>query len=144
MMRYGMPERRRASSTVRDCALVRYSTAARFSASSRRACAAGAGDELGFVEIVAGAVVEDARAARLLGVEPLLLAILVLGDDRRGGVENHLRRAVVALEPHDRRFGKVVLEVEDVLEVGAAPLVDRLVRVADDAQIAMRRRRAAG
>ena len=30
-----------------------------------------------------------------------------------------------------------MLEVEDVPEVGAAPLVDRLVRVADDAEVAM-------
>ena len=33
--------------------------------------------------------------------------------------------------------GKVVLEVEDVAQVGAAPLVDRLVGVADDAQVAV-------
>ena len=58
----------------------------------------GARDELGLVEVVAGPVVEHPRAARALGVEPLLLAVAVLGDDRRGGVEDHLRRAVVPLE----------------------------------------------
>ena len=35
------------------------------------------------------------------------------------------------------RLRKVVLEVEDVPEIGAAPLVDRLVRIADDAEVAM-------
>ena len=65
----------------------------------------------------------------LLGPEALLLAIGVVGNHRRGGVEDVLRRAVVALESHRRRFGKVVLEVEDVAQVGAAPLVDGLVRI---------------
>ena len=41
------------------------------------------------------------------------------------------------------RFGKVVLEVEDVPQIGAAPLVDRLIRIADDAEVAVARRRAA-
>ena len=41
------------------------------------------------------------------------------------------------------RFGKVVLEVEDVAQVRAAPLVDRLIGIADDAEVAMDARRAA-
>ena len=63
---------------MRDCALVRYSTATVFSASSCSAVADRARDELGFVEVVAGAVVEDLRAARAVRVEPLLFAISVL------------------------------------------------------------------
>ena len=46
-------------------------------------------------------------------------------------------RAVVLLEPHDVRVGEVLLEVEDVADVGAAPAVDRLVVVADDHQVAV-------
>ena len=77
------------------------------------------------------------RAALAIGPEPLLLAVAVLLDDRRGGVEDHLRRAVVLLEPDDLRVGEVGLEVEDVAQVRAAPLVDRLVGIADDAQVAV-------
>ena len=73
-----------------------------------------------------------------LGVEPLLLAVAVLRDDRRRRVEDDLRRAVVALEADGLRFREVVLEIEDVLQVGAAPLVDRLIGVADDAEVAVR------
>ena len=35
------------------------------------------------------------------------------------------------------RVAEVVLEVEDVAQVGAAPLVDRLVGIADDREVAM-------
>ena len=99
--------------------------------------ASGSRDEVGLLELVAAAEVGDARAALAVGPEVLVLAVAVLADDGRRGVEDDLRRAVVALELDDRRFGEVVLEVEDVAEVGAAPLVDRLVRIADDAQVAM-------
>jgi hypothetical protein len=61
----------------------------------------------------------------------------VLTDHCRRGVEDHLRRSIVLFEPDDARFGEVVLEVEDVLEIGAAPLVDGLVGVADDSQVAV-------
>ena len=36
-----------------------------------------------------------------------------------------------------RASAKSLLEVEDVAQVGAAPLVDRLIRVADDREVAM-------
>jgi chemotaxis signal transduction protein len=41
--------------------------------------------------------------------------------------EDRLRRAVVLLELDDGRVGIVVLEVEDVADVGAAEAVDRVV-----------------
>jgi hypothetical protein len=43
--------------------------------------------------------------------------------------------AVVALEPDDLGAGKVVLEAQDVVDLGAAPAVDRLVVVADAADV---------
>ena len=94
-------------------------------------------DEVGLLELVAAAEVDDPRAALAVGPEVLVLAVAVLADDGRRGVEDDLRRAVVAFELDDRRFGKVLLEVEDVPQVGAAPLVDRLIGIADDAQVAV-------
>ena len=67
----------------------------------------------------------------------LLLAPGVVGDDRVGRVEDHLRAAVVLVE-HDR--GDVLehlLELGDVAHVGAAPPIDRLVPVADDGDLAV-------
>ena len=116
---------------------MRYRTATVASTSSARPGARRARDEVGLLELVAAAEVDDARAALAVGPEMLVLAVAVLADDGRGGVENDLRRAVVALELDDRRFGKVLLEVEDVAQVGAAPLVDRLIGIADDAEVAV-------
>ena len=79
--------------------------------------------------------VEDLLAALLIGPQPLFLAVAVAADDRRCGIEDHLGRSVVLLEPHRRGVGKIVLEVEDVAQVGAAPLVDRLIRIADNGEI---------
>ncbi len=67
--------------------------------------------------------------------ELLVLARRVARHDRVGGVEDQLGRAVVALELDDGRLGPVALEVEDVAQVRAAPRVDRLVVIADDAQV---------
>ena len=53
------------------------------------------------------------------------------------GIEDVLRRAVVLLEQDDARAREVALEVEDVADVGGAPRVDRLVGVADDADVAV-------
>src|SRR5256885_13986986 len=51
----------------------------------------------------------------------------IVGDHRRRGLQNVLRRAIVLLQANDLRFGKVLLELKNVADVGAAPRVDRLV-----------------
>ena len=73
------------------------------------------GDEVGLLELVVAAEVDDLRAALAIGPQPLVLAVAVLADDGGGGVQDHLRRPVVLFELDRRRFGEVVLEVEDVL-----------------------------
>jgi hypothetical protein len=61
----------------------------------------------------------------------------VVGDDRVGGHEDRRRRAVVLLELDDGRLRVVVLELEDVADVGATPRVDRLVVVAHHHEVAV-------
>ena len=100
-------------------------------------------DVVGLFELVSAAKVDDLCAALPVGPQRLLLAVAVVGDDRRRGVENDLRRTVVPFEADDDGFGKVGFEIEDVAEVGAAPLVDRLIRIADDGQVAVAGWRAA-
>src|SRR5262249_51606212 len=60
---------------------------------------------------------------------------LVVGDQMRGGGQNMRGRAVVALEPDDARAGKVVLEAQDVVHLGAPPAIDGLVVVAHAADV---------
>ena len=57
--------------------------------------------------------------------------MLVIGDDRVGGGEDVAHAAVVLLELNRVRLGEVVLELEDVAQIGAAPRVDGLVVVAN-------------
>jgi nitrogen regulatory protein PII len=95
----------------------------------------GSHHELRLRPLVLGGLIAHQLAAELLGEEALLLALQVARDDGVGGVEDDLRRAVVLLQLDGVRVGMVALEVEDVAHVGAAPAVDRLVVVADDAQV---------
>ena len=93
------------------------------------------GDEPRLVVLVVGDVADDARAVAGVGPQLLGLAALVVADHGVGGVEDGLRGAVVLLEQDRRRVGEVLLEVEDVADVGAAERVDRLVGVADHHQL---------
>ena len=94
-------------------------------------------DEVGFFELVVAAEIHDPLAALAIGPEVLVLAVAVLADDGRRRVENDLRRSVVALELDGFRLGKVLFEVEEVAQVGAAPFVDGLIGIAHDAQVAV-------
>ena len=70
-----------------------------------------------------------------VGEQRLAEPALVVGDEVRGGAEDVRGRAVVALEADDRGAGKILLEAQDVVDLGAAPAVDRLVVVADAADV---------
>ncbi len=74
----------------------------------------------------ASASVSEKRFAETAGV---------LGDQARGGGENVRRRAIVAFEADDLRAGEVLFKAQDVVDLGAAPAVDRLIVVADAADI---------
>ncbi len=66
-----------------------------------------------------------------------------MGDQPGGGGEDVRGRAIVALQTDHRRAGEVALEAEDVADLGAAPGVDRLVVVADAADVAVGPRQGA-
>jgi hypothetical protein len=69
--------------------------------------------------------------------EVLRLALAVVLDQRVRGAENRVGRAVVLLERDRPRLAEVALELEDVANVGASERVDRLVRIADGADVAV-------
>ena len=74
---------------------------------------------------------------RLVGEQRLPQAAAIVGDQSRSNGQNVPRRSIISLEPNDLGAGKVLLEAQDVFDIGAAPGVDRLVVVADAAQIAV-------
>ena len=92
-------------------------------------------DEVRLLELVVAPVIDDPRTALAIGPQPLVLAVPVLADHRGSRVQDHLRRAVVLFQLDDFGFGKVVLEIEDVLQVGAAPFIDGLIGVANHRQV---------
>ncbi len=100
-------------------------------------------DELRLFAIVLRLEEADRRTAFPVGEEVLVLAVVVVRDHRRGAGKDRLGRAVVLFELDDGRVGVVLLEVEDVADVRAPPCVDRLVGIADDAEIAVARRELA-
>ena len=91
-----------------------------------------------------GRAVRPRRAQALVDPEARLQPVrVVVADEPRGRVEDHLRRAVVLGQHHLARPRVVAAEREQVGGGRAAPAVDRLVVVADHGQVAGRRRRAA-
>ena len=58
-----------------------------------------------------------------------------MANQPRGGTDDMLRTAVVLFESDNPNVCEIVFEVEDVLDVRAAPAVDRLVWIARHGQI---------
>ena len=81
-------------------------------------------------------VVDDRAAFGLPGEEVLRDAVLVVGDDRVGDVQD-LRGGTVVLIQDDGPVGR---ELDEEVRPRAAPFVDGLVRVAHDEEIAVLRR----
>ena len=76
--------------------------------------------------------------ARLVVLRPVGLHLLGqtahhLSDELPGDCHHALAGAEVLLEPDLLDAGVALLEVQDVADVAAAPLIDRLVVVTDDA-----------
>jgi hypothetical protein len=92
---------------------------------------------LRLVALVGSLVEADGVASAAFGDEALLLAGLVVSDHARGAVEDGSGGAVVPLETDHARLGMVLLEVEDVADVGTPPGVDRLVGIPYHAEVAV-------
>ena len=98
------------------------------------------GDKRGLGRFVRQVVLDPRRGAVGCGVELLVVAQWVEGDQPVGPIEDRPRAAVVGLQPYDLGLGPVLLEPEDVGHPCASPAVDRLVVVAHHAQVALVRR----
>ena len=92
-------------------------------------------DGAGFFLGIPGAGDGDLLAQHVVGAQRLAEAAFVVRDQMRGGGEDVAGGAVIALEADDGGAGKVVLEAQNVVDLGAAPAVDRLVVVADAADV---------
>ena len=96
-------------------------------------------DKVGLVALGDAGVVGDRLAGAVFGPQIFDLALGVVADDAAGRGENCFGRSIILLELENLRGRVVALEIEDVADVGAAPSIDRLILVADHAQIARAR-----
>src|SRR5690606_27187389 len=94
-------------------------------------------DEARLVVLVKALADDDLGAFGSGGAQGALDALGILANDRVCRREDLGRRAIVLFQVHLLRLRVVVLVIQDVANVGGAPAVDRLVGIADDAQVAM-------
>src|SRR5690606_3152152 len=87
-------------------------------------------DPAGLLLVVPQARDAHELARLVLRPERLAVAGLVLRDQAGGGAQDVAGRAVVALETDDAGAREILLETENVADLGAAPAIDRLVVVA--------------
>ena len=82
----------------------------------------------------------DLLARHVLGAQRLAEPALVVRDQMARCRQDVPGASVIPLQPDDLRARKVVIEAEDVIHLRAAPAVDRLVVVADAADVFLRGR----
>ena len=92
-------------------------------------------DGFGFGHLIWGDEAAEGRAAFARRPEAFGLARGVVMNDGIGGVEDDGGGAVIFFEADDGGAGEVAFEVKDVAEFGAAPAVDGLIIVTDDAEV---------
>ena len=92
-------------------------------------------DGAGFLFRVPRAGDADFLAGLVVGAQRLAEPAFVVRDQVRRGGKDMAGRAVIALQPDHDGAGKVVLEAQDVVDLGAAPTVNRLIVVADAADV---------
>jgi len=93
-------------------------------------------DVLGLFPLVIRLVQVNGVARSVLGPQPLLDALRVVGDDGARRVQDSARGAVVLLEQDFLRVGVVLAETHHIAIVRPAPTVDALVLVTDDKDVA--------
>src|SRR5690606_1620486 len=93
------------------------------------------GDLAGLLLAVPGAGQRHLLAVLAIGEQRLAEPAVIMGDQPCGDGEDMAGRAVVALETDDRGAGKILVEAQDVVDLGATPAIDRLVVVADAADV---------
>ena len=92
-------------------------------------------DGAGFLFGIPGAGDGDLLAIDILGAQRLAEPAFIMRDQMRGGGEDVAGGAVIAFESDNLGAGKIVIEAQDVVDLGATPAIDRLVVVADAADV---------
>ena len=80
----------------------------------------------------------DQGAVAGIGPQALAKTTFIMRDEAVGGAEDVAGRAVILFEANGRGAGEILFEAQDIGNLRTAPRVDRLVVVADAAQVVAR------
>ncbi len=94
-------------------------------------------DHPGFLGSVPDAAHDHALAVVALGPQSFAEPSLIGGDQARSGAQNVRRGAVIAFQPDDPGARKIPLEPQNIADFRTPPAIDRLVVVADAADVVM-------
>ena len=72
------------------------------------------------------------------GIKRLAQPAFIARDDPGRRRQNMTRRPVILFQPDNGRPRKIAFKLQDVANLGPAPAIDRLVVIADAAQVAVR------
>src|SRR6185312_12539858 len=97
-------------------------------------------DGAGFLLGIPGAGDGDLFAIDIFGAQGLAEPAFIVRDQMRRGGKDVSRGAIVAFEPDDLGAGKIVIEAQDIVDLGTPPAIDRLIVVAHAADVLGRRR----
>ena len=94
-------------------------------------------DKPSLIMLVAGHMQHQRIAGRIFRPHRFRLAAGIVVDQGIGRIEDHLGRAVILLQFDYRSFRVIFFKIKDVADIGAAPAVNALVRIADHAEVAV-------
>src|ERR1700730_14391385 len=92
-------------------------------------------DHAGLLFGVPGRPHRPLLASLAFGAQRLAEPALVVGDEMGSGRQDVAGGAIVALQADHLGAGKILLDTQDVVDLGAAPAIDRLVVVTDAADV---------
>ena len=95
------------------------------------------GNEMGFPLLIGCLVVQHPFAAAVLCPQGFTLALAVVADNSVGGIKNDAGAAVVLFQSNDHSAAELLLKRKDILNSGTTELVDALVIITDNAQVAV-------
>ena len=97
-----------------------------------------AANEVRLIPLGSGDIPLNELTALLLRPERLAFAALVVGNDGVCRIKDLAGGAVILLQPDHLRSLKILFKAHDVADIRAAPAIDALVVIADDANVAVR------
>src|SRR5271170_2531906 len=92
-------------------------------------------DEERFVLAIGSFVKTEQRAALARGPKRLALPLSILRDHCASALENHLSRAVILFKTDRLCPLEILLKLQDVFNIRAAPTIDGLIFIADDTDV---------